>query len=147
MTRHNHVITILKTPFFRKMLHHVKKIFCQAMINNCRRISDSDSTPRFPPKIGKITKTKCTPDKPPIYPSKYFSKVRLGNLASSRKGQILTCSHFYRKYSSPRCSAIQVFSGTSASVGCHQPLMSTPSPRSCRRIGSHFSRSSGGMRL
>ena len=58
-----------------------------------------------------------------------------------------TPKSFYRRYSSPRCSAIHVFSGTSASVGCHQPLMSTPSPNSCRRIGSHFSRISGGMRL
>ncbi len=50
-------------------------------------------------------------------------------------------------YSSPRCSAIHVFRGTSASVGCHHPLISTPSPNNWRRIGSHFSRISSGIRL
>ena len=59
----------------------------------------------------------------------------------------LSPANVYRTYSAPRCSAIQVFSGTSASVGCHQPLISTPSPSNCRRIASHLARISGGMRL
>ena len=54
---HKYVIIILKTHFFVKTLHPVKKIFCQAMIYNYRRFSDSDFTPRLPPKIEEITKT------------------------------------------------------------------------------------------
>ena len=78
---HNYIITILKTHFFGKTLHHVKKIFCQAMIYNCRRISNSDSTPRLPPKIEEITKTMV----------KYritftLELARLGNLASGVVG-------------------------------------------------------------
>ncbi len=52
---------ILKTHFFGKTLHPVKKIFCQAMIYNCRRMSDSDFTSRLPPKIEEITKTIVIP--------------------------------------------------------------------------------------
>ncbi len=53
---HNYIMTILilKTHFFPKTLHHVKKIFCQTMIYDYRRISDSDSTPRLPLKIEEI---------------------------------------------------------------------------------------------
>ena len=74
---HNYIITILKTHFFGKTLHHVKKIFCLTMTYNCRRISDSDSTPRLPPKIEEIAKTMV----------KYritftLELARLGNLAS-----------------------------------------------------------------
>ena len=32
-------------------------MFCQAMIYNCRRLSDSDSTRHLPPKVKGITKT------------------------------------------------------------------------------------------
>lgn len=56
---HNYVMTLLKTHFFPKTLHHMKKIFCQAMIYDCRGISDSDSTSRLPLKIEEIAKTKC----------------------------------------------------------------------------------------
>ena len=56
----NYTMTILKTHFFPKTLHHVKKIFCQAMIYDCRGISDSDSTQRLPLKIEEIAKTIVT---------------------------------------------------------------------------------------